>query len=67
MARIAVATLQTVWDCRWSRPGCRLVDVADSKQPEAVWVCVRSGRRRAVTDEECRSCEKWEHTSLPSN
>jgi hypothetical protein len=60
MARTAVATLQTVWDCRWSRPGYRLSCVKEALQPESVWVCVRTGRRQAVTDAQCEECPHWE-------
>ena len=44
MAKTAVATLQTIWDCRFSRPGFRLSGVKDELQPESVWVCVRTKR-----------------------
>jgi hypothetical protein len=60
MARTAIATLQTIWDCRWSRPGYRLFGVGEYLQPEKLWVCVRQGQRRGVTDEECESCAFWE-------
>ena len=53
MATIAVATLQTVWDCKWSRPGFRLSGVKEALQPESQWVCVRTAQRRSVTDAEC--------------
>jgi hypothetical protein len=60
MARTAVATLQTIWDCRWSRPGHRLNGVAESPQPEHTWVCVREGQRRNVCEDECAGCPHWE-------
>jgi len=60
MARIAVATLQTIGDCRWSRPGFRLSNVSEALQPEPLWVCVRTGRRRGVTEDECEKCPDWE-------
>jgi hypothetical protein len=60
MSKIAIATLQTVWDCRWSQPGCRAVDVEGSPQPESAWVCIRTGCRRAVTNAECEACPHWE-------
>jgi hypothetical protein len=62
-----VATLQTVWDCRWSRVGYRLTGVEESQQPESVWVCIRAGARRPVTSAECETCTRWEQTDLPSN
>ena len=43
---MVTATLQTIWDCRWSRPGYRLMGVKDHLQPEELWVCVRTGERR---------------------
>lgn len=60
MARIAIATLQPVWDCRWSRPGHRLDGVAEALQPETRWVCVREGHRRNIGEEECATCSSWE-------
>ena len=60
MTRTATMTLQTTWDCRWSRPGYRLTGVEEAEQPEAVWMCVRTGHRRPVTDEECATCPLWE-------
>ena len=64
MYRTSVATLQTIWDCRWSRPGYRLFGVEDQLQPEKLWVCLRTGGRRGVTEEECADCPHWE--SVPS-
>ncbi|HLG57609.1 MAG TPA: hypothetical protein VI485_19860 [Vicinamibacterales bacterium] len=60
MAKTAVATLQTAWDCRWSRPGFRLSGVKESLQPESVWVCIRTGERHNVTEAKCESCPHWE-------
>jgi hypothetical protein len=56
----ALVILQPVWDCRWSRPGHRLTGVPDAMQPEGAWVCVREGKRRQVTEKECRTCAYWE-------
>ena len=67
MKSISVATLQTVWDCKWSRPGYRLSGVAEAHQPESLWVCIRTGRRRPVTEEECETCPNWEMTDLRPN
>jgi hypothetical protein len=58
-SRLATATLQTIWDCRWSRLDPRAFDV-DELQPVNPWVCVRRGDRRPVTEEECESCPYWE-------
>lgn len=56
---MATAILQTAWDCRWSRPGHRITGFAEEVQPESVWVCVRDGDRRNVSDAECASCSRW--------
>ena len=60
MPHTATRTLQTIWDCKWSRPGYRLIGVADHLQPEKLWVCIRTGERRGVTEEECEECAFWE-------
>ena len=60
MAKIAIATAQTIWDCTWSRPGYRLSGVTDSLQPEPLWVCVRTGIRRPVTEAQCDTCVHWQ-------
>ena len=57
---MATATLQTVWDCRWSRPGHHITGVSDAMQPETTWVCTRDGDRRAVCSDECARCSRWE-------
>ena len=61
MAKTAVATQQTIWDCRFSRPGFRLSGVEEELQPESMWVCVRTATRRSVSDAECASCPHWEY------
>jgi hypothetical protein len=60
---VAIATLQTIWDCRWSRLGYRVWGVQDHLQPEKLWVCIRRGEREGVTEEVCEACPHWE--SLP--
>jgi hypothetical protein len=60
MATTAIATLQPVWDCRWSQPGHRLTGVSDALQPETDWVCVREGNRRNIGPHECATCPHWE-------
>ena len=57
MARIAIATLQSGWDCRWSRPD----DNAGPTSPigESV-VCDRTGVQRRVSLAECEACVHWE-------
>lgn len=57
---MATATVQTVWDCRWSRPGHQITGLSDALQPEPTWVCVRDGDRRAVCNAECERCSQWE-------
>ena len=58
--RTRIATLQTIWDCRWSRLGGQLHGVEGRRQPEPFWVCVRQpGRRRRVTERECEECGFW--------
>ena len=59
MPTTAVATLQTIWDCKWSRPGYRVAGVEEQFQPETAWVCVR-GERRGVTERDCEHCAHWE-------
>ena len=58
---MSIATVQPIWDCRWSRVGRCHHGVGKLQQPEAVWVCVsRPGTRRCVTEQECEQCEFWE-------
>jgi hypothetical protein len=60
MAKTAVATLQTVWECHWSQPDVRLTDVDEEQQPEWVWVCVRTGTRVGVDEARCENCRYWD-------
>jgi hypothetical protein len=66
MASTAIKTMQTIWDCRWSRPGYRVIGVEDRLQPEKLWVCVRRGERCGVTEEECELCPHWEALPEPT-
>jgi hypothetical protein len=52
--------LQTIWGCRWSRPGYRIAGMDDRFQPEPTWICIRDGRREAVVERKCETCERWE-------
>jgi hypothetical protein len=61
---MATATVQTVWDCRWSRPGHQITGLSEALQPEPTWVCVREGDRRAVCNAECACCSHWEPMAL---
>ena len=60
MKPATVSTLAAVWDCRWSRPGYRLTGVTEVEQPETIWVCVRTGERRPVAEDECATCPHWQ-------
>jgi hypothetical protein len=64
-SRVATATLQTIWDCRWSRLRPRAFDV-EPRRPTNPWVCVRGGDRRPVTEEECGNCPYWEEMERPA-
>ena len=57
MAKTAVATLQTVFECRWSQPGLRLAGADEKQQPEWNWVCVQTGKRVCVDEARCENCE----------
>ena len=63
----ATSAMQTIWDCRWSRPGYRLLGVEEHLQPEKLWVCVRLGERRGVIEEECERCPFWQALPLGSD
>lgn len=61
MAATAIATYQTIWDCKWSR----LVDPFVTPQPKSgsVWVCIRrDGPPRFVGEEQCATCPFWQAT-----
>ena len=60
MAMTDVETLQTAWDCRWSRPGYRLSGVPEHLQPETPWICVRTGERAPLKELDCETCPYWE-------
>jgi hypothetical protein len=60
MAAIAVAAPSSVGNCTWSRPGYRLSRVDERDQPEAKWVCVRTGERHDIDEMGCARCPNWE-------
>ncbi len=60
MAKVTVAVLQTAWDCKWSRPGHRFAGVPDERQPETLWVCVRTGARTDLDNRNCETCQFWQ-------
>jgi hypothetical protein len=67
MAKTAIATHQTAWECKWSRPGFRLAGLEETLQPEPVWVCVRTGQRRPISDAKCENCPYWEKDDFREN
>ena len=63
MARTATMVMQTIWDCRWSRPGYLPNGIEDSEHPASLWVCVRptpTSVRRPVTEDQCATCPHWQ-------
>jgi hypothetical protein len=61
MSRTAIATLQTPWDCRWSRFG-RTRSTGSNTGAEGLWVCVYGdGARRPIRDSDCETCPNWEY------
>ena len=66
MSTVATMTLQTPWDCRWSRPGYRVPGVPAQFQPETIWVCTRTGDRRCVDASDCEDCWHWE-SAIPND
>jgi hypothetical protein len=58
MPRHEPGMLQTMWDCRWSRP---TTDLVGTPQQAARWVCVRRPYiRRAITETDCDTCSHWQ-------
>ena len=57
MGRIAIATLQCGWDCRWADEGAG--HVADRSTHDGV-VCTREGAPRSVHPSTCETCDRWE-------
>lgn len=60
MAKTATAVEQTIWDCRWSQPGLRFAGTNEHIPREPVWVCLRTGERRVVSEAECGTCPHWQ-------
>ena len=67
MAKVAISTHKTAWDCKWSRPGFRLAGIDEGLQPESVWVCVRTGERRKLGEHTCDDCPYWEEEEFRKN
>jgi hypothetical protein len=62
MARTATATLQTPWDCKWSRFGQVRAEGLKGRA-EGLWVCVYpdESTRRPIGVSECETCPHWEY------
>lgn len=60
MDRVLTFDLQTPWDCRWTRLARPVAGHNWRGQQDVIWVCVRAGSRRYVSDEECETCEYWQ-------
>jgi hypothetical protein len=61
MSEIATATLQTPWDCKWSRFG-RIRSTNPAKPAEGLWVCIYNNTPRLpVTASDCETCPHWEY------
>jgi len=65
-------SIHSVWDCRWSHLGYRLVREPNDQRPvqhdeqlETLWVCVREQRSRDVSEEKCAMCPFWEPNGAP--
>ena len=67
MAKVAVATQQTEWECKWSRPGFRLAGIDEKLQLETLWVCVRTGQRRKLSETACDHCPYWQADEFRRN
>ena len=55
--------METLRDCRWSRPGYLPDGIPTNEHPLSLGVCVRPTPaivRRPVTEEECANCPHWE-------
>jgi hypothetical protein len=55
MATTAIAPLQFVWECKWSRVRAPLTTDVDR------WMCAHEGAPRAIAEETCRACPHWEY------
>jgi hypothetical protein len=62
MSRTAIATLQTPWDCKWSRFG--RIHASRSTPAEGLWVCLYpDGTRRSINPAQCEACSHFEYES----
>jgi len=61
MNRVASCELQSPWDCRWTRLAPGVVrNTTRRERQDIIWICVRDGGRRYVSDQECETCEHWQ-------
>jgi hypothetical protein len=67
MVTTLIATRQSAWQCKWSRPGFRLAALEESVQPETLWVCVRTGERRLLSESACDQCPYWQADEFRKN
>ena len=64
MTATALAAGQSIWSCRWSRPGYRLSCIAEPDQPESAWVCLPRRARTDIAAVGCEPCPSWEPDSI---
>lgn len=57
MNAIAVTTLQTPWDCRWSRFASRR---RTAGQPKTLWVCTYRNSKIPILASDCDNCSCFE-------
>jgi hypothetical protein len=67
MVTTLIATRQSAWQCKWSRPGFRLAGLEESVQPETLWVCVRTAERRPLSESACDQCPYWQADEFRKN
>jgi hypothetical protein len=61
MSKTATATLQTPWDCKWSRFG--RMRATRTAPAEGLWVCLQAdgSTRRPIAASQCETCPHWEY------
>ena len=58
MNAIAVVTLQTPWDCRWSRFASRRA--AQGHRPKTLWMCTYRKSQVPIVASDCDDCPCFE-------
>ena len=58
MNAIAVTTLQTPWDCRWSRFASRRGTAG--QRPKTLWVCTYRCSQIPILASDCDNCSCFE-------